>query len=442
MKRAWPIVLLVVLAAAFALGVGRLFHLRFETGDMYPPYSSLRADPLGAMALYEALGRLPGVTARRDFSADNRLPPGRGTTYLQLGGATRDWRELPKDLVRDLETFLADGGRLVVALEPETVAPGDRWLPPWERDQREEKKSAPPPKSERGDGKKSGQEPAEKGRQPGRRERADRQERRERALMDLVDVRQRWGFGFGFVALPQSDRGDGYAPVVVSNRTTLPLPASLDWHSGTVLTNLDRAWQVVYERRGRHAVLAERRVGRGTFVLVTDSFPASNEALRGARQTAFLAWLVGPAREVVFDESHFGLVEQAGIAALGRKYRVHALFASLLALAALFLWKNSTSLLPAPARRDAPDVVPGRDARAGFVSLLRRSIPARGILAVCVAEWQRSHALLARQSPARWADLDAAFAADAAGTAAPDPVAAYRRYSELVARRGTGRPTR
>ena len=44
------VLLLPVLLVLFGFGVLRLFRLRFETGDVYPPYSSLRSDPLGAKA--------------------------------------------------------------------------------------------------------------------------------------------------------------------------------------------------------------------------------------------------------------------------------------------------------------------------------------------------------------------------------------------------------
>ena len=75
MKKYFPIVILLGCAAAFAFGVvPSCLQLRFEAGDVYPPYSSLRADPLGAMAFYESLGKIPGISVRRDFSASNRLP--------------------------------------------------------------------------------------------------------------------------------------------------------------------------------------------------------------------------------------------------------------------------------------------------------------------------------------------------------------------------------
>ena len=44
--------LLLVLAAA---SLYQLFALRFEAGDIFPAGSSLRSDPLGSMALYQAL---------------------------------------------------------------------------------------------------------------------------------------------------------------------------------------------------------------------------------------------------------------------------------------------------------------------------------------------------------------------------------------------------
>ncbi len=78
-------------AAAFFYGLFHLFQLRFELGDIYPEYSSLRTDPLGTMALYESLQKLPGLSVGRDFSAENRLPEGEKTVYLHLAAPWQDW---------------------------------------------------------------------------------------------------------------------------------------------------------------------------------------------------------------------------------------------------------------------------------------------------------------------------------------------------------------
>ena len=43
----------ILLVLALGYGLLHLFALRFAQGDVYPPYSSLRSDPLGKKALYE-----------------------------------------------------------------------------------------------------------------------------------------------------------------------------------------------------------------------------------------------------------------------------------------------------------------------------------------------------------------------------------------------------
>ena len=58
MKRIASSLLVVFLLVLFIAGLGHLFSLRFEQGDMYPPYSSLRADPMGLKVWFEALQRL------------------------------------------------------------------------------------------------------------------------------------------------------------------------------------------------------------------------------------------------------------------------------------------------------------------------------------------------------------------------------------------------
>ncbi len=61
------------LAALVALGVLLLsglvfvFHLRLRMGDLYPPYSSLRADPQGLKALYEGLEATGAWDVQRSY---------------------------------------------------------------------------------------------------------------------------------------------------------------------------------------------------------------------------------------------------------------------------------------------------------------------------------------------------------------------------------------
>ena len=132
MKRASPF-LLVLCAAGFLAGLFQLFKLRFEVGDVYPAYSSLRSDPLGTMAFCESLEKMSGLSVRRDFSAGNRLPEGKGFTYLQLAATTSDWKWMPEDFFKEIQAFLAGGGRLAVTFFPATAkhfgfwAAGEEW---------------------------------------------------------------------------------------------------------------------------------------------------------------------------------------------------------------------------------------------------------------------------------------------------------------------------
>src|SRR5881396_852804 len=123
MRRQLPVLLLLVCVAAFVLGLVHLFKLRFDVGDVYPKYSSLRADPLGTMAFYESLERMPGIFVRRDFSASNQMPHGKETTYLHLGARTSDWRRLDEEVIKEIEGFVTSGGRLAITFFPETAEP-------------------------------------------------------------------------------------------------------------------------------------------------------------------------------------------------------------------------------------------------------------------------------------------------------------------------------
>ncbi|HEV2436829.1 MAG TPA: DUF4350 domain-containing protein [Verrucomicrobiae bacterium] len=414
MKKHPSLFLLAGCMALFTLGLIRLFELRFEVGDVYPAYSSLRSDPLGTMAFYESLGKVPGMVVRRDFSAGNRLPEEPHTVYLQAGASDYDWDRVPADLFHELDAFLARGNRLVILLYPQARS--------FEfRDDSENETNAIKSGHARAKDKKMTPD------QPARKKYHAENEDED------VDLTERWGFDVDFVKLAQA--GDVYEPAQAVNQTDLSLPRRLDWHSGTVFTNLDRAWRVIYAR-GSNAVLMERQFGKGSVVMATDSYFVSNEAMEKDRHADLLAWLVGANQHVVFDESHFGIVDRSGIAMLMRKYRLHGLAAGLLLLAGLFIWKNASSLVPPPAEPEPQGYIAGKDSAAGFVNLLRRSIAPRDLLSVCFAEWKKSAGPAGQSASARRQQAEAVFAAE---NALPpkdrNPVATYRKICSILGTR-------
>lgn len=136
-----------------------------------------------------------------------------------------------------------------------------------------------------------------------------------------------------------------------------------------------------------HAV--ERPLGAGTIVLIADSYPLSNEGLREARDVSLIAQIAGPAREIVFDENHFGVIETGSITKLMRKYHLEGALAVLALVAGLFLWRSASSLLPSRAPR-AEQAVTGRDSLEGMTALLRRGIPEKNLVRVCYEEWRKT----------------------------------------------------
>ncbi len=401
MKTRWLGMLLVLGAGAFGFGLYELFELRFAAGDVYPAYSSLRADPLGTMAFYESLERLPGLAVRRDFYAGNRLPEEPHTCYLHLAAESTDWLLLPEDLTRAIDGFLARGGRLVITFLPENVSPF-RFTPP----------AAPPP--------------------PTRSKKGSRQAKTDDAGMPAkIALKEHWGVEFRRVPLAAGP-GDTHQPALAENRTGLALPSTLRWHSALVLTNLDPAWQTIYGR-GTNPVVVERRFGRGTVVVATDSYFVSNEALSKERHADLLAWVIGSARQVVFDEAHFGLVDRPGTATLIRKYRLHGLAAAFIVLAGLFIWKNASTFAPPfPPELDTEEIR-GKEAAAGFVNLLRRNIAPRDLLGICFEQWSKSLPHSGHFSLDRVDRAQAVLEAEALRAHTDqDPVRAYREVCHAL----------
>ncbi len=399
MNRKLAIVLLVACAVAFVLGIAELFKLRFESGDVYPPYSTLRTDPLGASAFYEGLQRMPGITASRDLSATDELPNTPATTYLHLAGDSDEWDDMPMDTFQEVDGFVRKGGRLVIAFYPRPVRSAFSFSTRTNSLTTNSLPLKPGRSNRRPTGSDSGQEPT-------------------------VSITTRWGLDFQIRNLKESAAGS-YEPVEVLNANDPSLPPSLGWHSGQFFTNVRATWRVIYAR-GSDPVMIERQFGRGSVVLATDSYFVSNEAMEKDRHAEVLAWLVGPNRHVVFDEAHLGIVEKPGVAMLVRKYQLDGFVVALLFLAGLFIWKNSTPLAPAFADRDVEDFVTGKDSAAGFVNLLRRNVPYREVLHVCLAEWRKSK-MDAKFSAARLARAQAVI--DAENARPPrerDPVRTYR----------------
>lgn len=361
-----------LLAVVFIAGVYTLFRLRFESADAYPVYSTLRADPLGAEALYESLALQPGLTVTRNMRQLTRVS-GHDTTLFLLG--IDEWfaqSTLNVSMTPDLERIARGGGRMVIAFLPQR--PRLEEEVEIERGLRGEKKAV------------------EKKHVPTLFERLG---------VDLVTTTEKHR--------QEGENGD------------LPRYTAL-WFD-----KLAPEWSV-RRKYDNHPVWIERPWLGGSIVLVADSWMLSNEALAHEPDAAALARLAGPNHNLVFDESHLGIDEGGSVAGLLRRYHLQGLIAALLVLAGLYVWKSSSPLLPrARADNNEPAGLRGFSAASGLVSLLERSIAVPKLLDVCIGEYESTKARGLAEEPRQKLEETMRQSAHAA-----DPVRGYETIRQAL----------
>jgi hypothetical protein len=193
------------------------------------------------------------------------------------------------------------------------------------------------------------------------------------------------------------------------------------------LTQVGREWRVIAWEEDGTPIAAERPLGNGSLILLTDSYALTNEALLRDRDTELLAALIGNNGTVLFDEYHLGVVRSQGVVNLARQYRLHSFAAGLLLIAVLFIWRNATSFLPRIAESGDGDEVSGHAASSGLTNLLGRAVSKSDLLTVCVAEWKRS---LGRRVP----EEEHARAKQVAESAkaSKEPAVSYREIAQLL----------
>ena len=372
-------IVLVSMLLALLGGVAWMIHLRFESGDAYPRGSSMRADPLGAKALYESYGSLTGVRVERNyqpFSEKEELPNDSVLMLLNMRGGSMHQLAQYDSIYR----FVSSGGRVIVALNPTDIAyryldsEGD-FLDDDDENGENDTSAVADGAIESPEGEAAEVEP--EGEEAGRRSafarRASANEQRLWGELALLH-----GAHEGGDALPTD-------PAIQSG-----LVSTLPWREGGVLGELSDAWVPLYQI-GEEVVVAERALGQGSVVVMTDDYLYSNEALLKHRYVDLLAWSLGEKTHVIFDETHLGVAETTGIAVLMRRYRLGGFFLGFAALVALIVWRGTSPLLPPHVGRTKGNVVLAEHStEAGMSDLVRRSVPASELPVEAYRQWKRS----------------------------------------------------
>jgi uncharacterized protein DUF4350 len=360
------LILIGLMAALFVVVGVQMFKVRAEVNGVYPEYSSFRADPKGYRILFETLSILPSIHVERSEQPLSELSSGNGKILMEAGLLPSGW---PAEETKILNDWMANGGTLLVTLNSRQF------------DSNEElsRRDPTPPENKR--------------------------------LHGEVDKVESWGIR-----------------ILWSRQSlTTQLQSNLfadqsSWAGHLYIQPTQSDWEVLAKARDLPVVL-QRKFGAGKLVLLADSYPLSNLALAAHRNAGLVSWLFPQHSTVIFDETHFGIVEHPGIIGLARKYGLDGAFVAILGLAALYLWASRYSLRP--VRRLQPDSEPAVRGAGGieiFTNLLRRTLPPADLCAICLQIWKQK----GPANPAKQARLENLL------NSLPPTASQVDRYNQIV----------
>jgi hypothetical protein len=363
-----------LLLAIFCGVLAWIVSLRLGSGEIYPEYSSFRADPIGGKGFYESLDRLPGRRTSRHLQPFQRLVGDKEATVYLLGTGAQGAVDLV--LYNKIESLAREGTRVVIALNATDSHTAMR------EEDRINNRSLPLPRDN-----ESAKMDKEKSAPGGYRG----------PQLALIDPQRREQEEI--LATLVTEGGEA------GQEGGQSLPRQLRWYGRYCFQKLSDEWQSIYEARGK-PVVVEQQIGLGTIVLCADSFLFSNEALARDRSPNFLLWTAGGAKNIIFDESHLGVSHGTSIMLLLRDMRLQGLFFGILVLAGLWVWRASASFVPPYTEEGAGEVVQGKTAREGIVHLLERNLPADELPEICLKEWRKSYPNLNTHDAARYAEAE------------------------------------
>jgi Domain of unknown function (DUF4350) len=303
---AW-VVLIGGFLALFFVG-WQTFRTRLETGDSYPEYSTYRADPKGLKALYDSLQATDLLHVSRRLQSSKILPSGENQV-LVLAGIRADLQVVSDEDSQLFDHWLATGGRLIVALRPDKIQP-TRTQP------------APSTNQDATDNT---------------------------AFVLWRSLIRSWGAEIA----PLND-------IHLATANSTLFEAISRWLGRNFFERLRSDWKVIAVQ-GDKDVIVERAFARGSIVLLTDSYPLSNEALAGDR-----------------------------IITLAQRYGLQGTLISIVVVLLLFIWKCQYTLVPRTKFDQSRLTVSGSSSEEAFLNLLRRAVPQKDLLGVCITTWLKT----------------------------------------------------
>jgi len=246
-------VALILLVISLLAGVVHLFILRFQTGDIYPAYSSLRSDPLGSRAFYDSLKNFNELSVQRNFHFLHSLKIGPDHVLFHLGTEVPGYDLIPQRISQDLDRLTESGGRLVISYLP--VIKKNERTPNSEK----ENDGADPPESQTA--KESRSQNRTQGKGPATAPQDESDELKDNSIKDnvseekLVSIKEHWGFGFSYNHdLPVKNKDQKYLTLEATSMGP-DLPAAISWHTNLYFEVFDDSWQTLYSVDGKPVII-------------------------------------------------------------------------------------------------------------------------------------------------------------------------------------------
>mgnify|MGYP005844523247 CR=1 FL=1 len=357
-NRRFSIALFLLALLALIGGLAWLINLRFESGRAYALRSSLRSDPLGSKALHDAYAQLPGLKVERNFTPLVQLPalsPEAALLMLNTSG----WQMHRLADFDRIVDFVEDGGQLIIALNPDQVAYAHL----------EDDTANPDDTDPDADSEETNEKP-------------------ERSIHTRRSGEENEVFWAG-LALQRGKHAGGEAER--ASATAANLPEQIPWRAGGILVEFDDAvWSPVYQIE-EAVVAAQRAIGEGRVIVMTDDYLFSNEALLQHRYPQLLAWVLGDQRKLIFEETHLGVSERTGVATLMRRYGLEGFAIAFAGLMTLVVWRGASPLLPPFGGRARDAVIRSEHSlEAGLSDLIGRSVPTKSMPRLAFEAWKQS----------------------------------------------------
>lgn len=369
MKRT-PLQLALVssLLVGFLWCVTSIFSTRYDSGSLYPAYSTYLPSPLGAKALYETFEKLENVTA--DLASDpiafSNEPGGKGKLIFLLG-LDAFIPNQPGDLGKALERMINEGSTVVIAA---TATKANL------KDDRSTFKG--PDEATEEDADTSEDITAEN---------ADTANRL--SLLQWLDSHAIAFSAMEKTSLPTTtdeSRITAFPQAeALSSPLKISLPLQMDFEEET-------QWTPLYTV-GNSPIAAQTTIGSGNLIVFSDSYPFSNEGLTTSPNAELLAWLAKGKDSIVFVEEHLGVETYYGLMALTRRYGLDTALVLFAITCILFIWHGAFTAAPRDQGTQLQTEQVDLDAAdQGLTRLLERSVDRKSLCQSTYSRWKASPA--------------------------------------------------